>query len=240
MSDKQYVSDKQIGGILAIVKICKLTEGFRRICSELFRLHHSKEYCWPPFSWIRTYLPFCRWDRFLTKDELAKLLKEAAPHIERFIKIAIHTGRRKTAITRLKWHPSLYNGWVDLENGVIHFLGKAESETKKRKGAVKIPEKLLKEMQTWDQDGGYVISHKGKPILRIDKAFKAAVKRAGLTDVTPHTLKHTAVTWAFQHGMTLEDATAYFATSRETLENVYRSYSPDVLKRAAKVMNLEL
>ncbi len=179
-------------------------------------------------------------DRFLTKDELAKLLKEAAPHIERFIKIAIYTGRRKTAITRLKWHPSLYNGWVDLENGVIHFLGKAESETKKRKGAVKIPEKLLKEMQTWDQDGGYVISHKGKPILRIDKAFKAAVKRAGLIDVTPHTLKHTAVTWAFQHGMTLEDATAYFATSRETLENVYRSYSPDVLKRAANIMNLEL
>ncbi len=38
-------------------------------------------------------------------------------------------------------------------------------------------------------------------------------------------------------GMTLEDATDYFATSRETLENVYRSYSPDALTNAAGIIN---
>lgn len=40
-----------------------------------------------------------------------------------------------------------------------------------------------------------------------------------MNDVTTHTLKHTVVTWAFMKGMSLEDATAYFSTSRETLEN---------------------
>ncbi|PCH75195.1 MAG: integrase [Rhodobacteraceae bacterium] len=179
-------------------------------------------------------------DRWLTKEEVAKLLAAAAPHVQRFIKIAIYTGRRKTAISRLKWLPSIDSGWVDLENGVLHFLGKAEAETKKRKGVVRMPATLHQEMQTWVQDGSHVISFKCAPVSRIHKAFGAAVRRAGLEDVTPHTLKHTAVTWAFMRGMTLEDATAYFATSRETLEDVYRSYSPDALRNAAGIMDLKL
>jgi integrase len=121
-----------------------------------------------------------------------------------------------------------------------HFLGKAEAETKKRKGMVKIPETLLAEMKTWPQEGSHVISFKGASIDRVDKAFRAAAQRVGLKDVTPHTLKHTAVTWAFMKGMTLEDATAYFSTSRETLENVYRSYSPDALKNAVGIMDWKL
>ncbi len=179
-------------------------------------------------------------DRWLTEEEVEKLLAASAPHVRRFIKIAIYTGRRKTAISRLRWYPSLDSGWVDLETGVIHFLGKAESETKKRKGVVRMPATLHREMRGWDRDGSHVISFKGAPVLRIDKAFRAAVRRAGLRDVTPHTLKHTAVTWAFMRGMTLEDATAYFATSRETLEDVYRSYSPDALRKAVEIMDVKL
>jgi len=82
-----------------------------------------------------------------------------------------------------------------------------------------------------------VISFEGQPVADIKTAFKHAVWRAGLEDVTPHTLKHTAVTWAFIEGMSLEMATDYFATSRETLEDVYRSYSPDAQKDAAAIMD---
>ncbi|MDR9429024.1 MAG: hypothetical protein RI553_13075 [Salibaculum sp.] len=71
----------------------------------------------------------------------------------------------------------------------------------------------------------------------MDKAFRRAVERAGLEDVTPHTLKHTAVTWAFMKGMSLEMAVDFFATSRETLENVYRSYHPDAQREAVEIMD---
>lgn len=179
-------------------------------------------------------------DRWLTEGEVQRLLAVSAPHVQRFIKIALYTGRRKTAITRLKWMPSLDSGWVDLDAGVIHFLGKAEAETRKRKGVVRMPDTLHVEMKAWSQEGSFVVSFKGSPIDRIDKGFRAAVRRSGLKDVTPHTLKHTAVTWAFKRGMTLEDAAAYFATSRETLENVYRSYSPDALKKAAGIMDWKI
>lgn len=133
--------------------------------------------------------------------------------------------------------PSLKGGWVDLDNGVIHFLGKAEEETKKRKGIVRMTNTLLDEMRSWEQDSAHVISFGGQPIQRIDKAFRRAVERAGLEDVTPHTLKHTAVTWAFMKGMTLEMAVDFFATSRDTLENVYRSHHPDAQREAAEIMD---
>ncbi len=136
--------------------------------------------------------------------------------------------------------PSLHNGWVDLERGVIHFLGKPEEETKKKKGVVRVPGKLLAEMRTWEQDGPNVISYEVRPVVNIKTAFNQAVRRAGLEDVTPHTLKHTAVTWAFIEGMSLEMATDYFATSRETLEDVSRSYSPEAQRDAAAIMDRAL
>ena len=92
-------------------------------------------------------------------------------------------------------------------------------------------------MKQWDQDCEYVISRRGTSVKDIKKAFAGAAQRAGLTDVTPHTLKQTAVPWAFMAGMTPEHATDYFSTSRETLEDVYRSYSPEAQKEAAAIMD---
>jgi integrase len=179
-------------------------------------------------------------DRWLSQEEAESLMEQSAPHVRRFIRIAFATGRRKSAILGLKWVPSLHDGWVDLERGVVHFLGKAEEETKKKKGIVRSPSKRLAEMRSWERDGPNVVSFEGQPVKNIKTAFNNAVQRAGLEDVTPHTLKHTAVTWAFIEGMSLEMATDYFATSRETLEDVYRSYSPDAQKAAAAIMDRTL
>ena len=176
-------------------------------------------------------------DRWLERDEADALMQAASPHVQRFIRIALATGRQKGAILGLKWQPSPSNGWIDLEQGIIHFLGRGEEETKKVKGQVRMPEKLLAEIKAWEQDGPSVISFRGEPLADIKKGFGEAVRRAGLEDVTPHTLKHTAVTWAFIEGMTMEQAVDYFATSRETLERVYRSYSPHAQKEAAAIMD---
>ena len=176
-------------------------------------------------------------DRWLDDDEVVRLMDASPEHVKRFIKIALATGRRKTAITRLKWHRSDDHGWVDLENGRIHFLGAAEEESNKRRGVIQMPSKLWDEMKGWEQDSEFVISYRGNGIKKIDKAFRQSAARSGLKDCTPHTLKHTAVTKAFIGGMTLELATDYFATSREMLERVYRSYSPEVHREAANIMD---
>ena len=48
---------------------------------------------------------------------------------------------------------------------------------------------------------GYVLHINGTPIGDIKKGFGAACERAGIKDVTPHTLRHTAATWRMQSGV---------------------------------------
>jgi integrase len=58
-----------------------------------------------------------------------------------------------------------------------------------------------------------------------------------LSDVTPHTLKHTAITWALQKGSSTWDVAGYFSTSIDTIERVYGHHSPDHQKTAVEAMN---
>lgn len=92
-------------------------------------------------------------------------------------------------------------------------------------------------MRRWAARGGsHVVMEEGRAVASIRTAFRGAVARAGLEGVTPHTLKHTAVTWAFQRGMTREDAADYFDTTVATLEAVYRAHSPHHQSRAREIV----
>jgi integrase len=82
-----------------------------------------------------------------------------------------------------------------------------------------------------------VIEWQGAPIKRISKAFKRACLDAGLgDDVTPHTLRHTAVTWAMQGGADLWEAAGFFGISVETLERVYGHHRPGSGEGIAKAI----
>lgn len=177
-------------------------------------------------------------DRWLTKEEVNRLLQHSPPHLQRFIKISLCTGRRKRTVLDLRWSQSADFGWIDLNQKVIVFKGTNQTESSKRRGSIAIPDSLLDLAVEWQQDGNPSVIHfEGKPLKDIKSSFKRACADAGLKDVTPHTLKHTAVTWAFQSGMSVEDASDYFATSIDTLLGVYRQHSPQHQQRAASIMS---
>lgn len=177
-------------------------------------------------------------DRWLTMEEVDRLRRHAPDHLIRFLRIALVTGRRMRAILNLRWSSHHGGGWIDLEHGVIHFAADGEIESKKKKGSARMTPDLHAAAREWFKDGNAAIVHfRGKPISDIGKAFDAACSEAGLCDVSPHTLKHTAVTWAFQGGMTLEDASSYFCTSAQTLMDTYRKHSPHHNERAVSVMD---
>ena len=177
-------------------------------------------------------------DRWLTKEEVNCLLRHSPPHLQRFIKISLCTGRRKRAVLDLRWSRSADFGWIDLDQKVIAFKGTNQTESSKRRGSIAIPDSLLDLAVEWRQDGNPSVIHfEEKPVKDIKSSFRRACIEAGLSDATPHTLKHTAVTWAFQGGMSVEDASDYFATSIDTLLGVYRQHSPQHQQRAASIMS---
>jgi len=135
-------------------------------------------------------------DRWLTRDEAAWLLRASRTaqgrlYMPLFILIGIYTGRRKEAILSLRWPQ------VKLDTQTINFEIAGRRRTNKRRGVVRIAPELLRHLKRARRRGtdtGYVLHIDGKRIGDIKKGFAAACKRAGLTGVTPHTLRHTAAT----------------------------------------------
>ncbi|OAO05377.1 hypothetical protein A8B76_02740 [Roseovarius indicus] len=182
-------------------------------------------------------------DRWLTRDEAAALIWAAyrnpkGKHLARFILIALYTGTRKEAILGLGFNPSLTSGWIDAERGVIYRRGTGERETSKRRKPVHLTRRMLAHCRRWRQMGAnWAVEVDGQRVGSVKKAFATARDQAGLTDVTPHTLKHTAITWAMQRGLTVEDAADYFDTSAETIRKTYYHHSPHYQDRALDILN---
>lgn len=169
-------------------------------------------------------------------------------HIARFILVALYTGTRAAAICGAAFEPGHGRGWIDLASGVFYRRGEGVQETKKRTPPIRLPARLLAHLRRWHRLGianTHVVEFGGEPVTRITKAFNNAAREAGLNaayhaeddlpaskrkarrDVTPHVLRHTAVTWAMQNAANPSEADGYFGMTAETRERVYMHHHPD-------------
>ncbi|MEM6383451.1 MAG: site-specific integrase [Pseudomonadota bacterium] len=176
-------------------------------------------------------------DRWLTKREAARLLNAALReptvrlYLPLFIVLGLRTGARKEAILSLRWSQ------VDLESGRIDFNQPGRKRTNKRRSRIPIPRKVLHQLRRARLRGselGFVINRDGKRIKDIKKGFAAACRRAGLQDVSPHTLRHTCATWLMQNGVSMYEASGFLGMSLETLERTYAHQHPDFLRSASE------
>jgi integrase len=174
-------------------------------------------------------------ERWLTRAEAASLIRAARTQKARlylplFVLMGLYTGRRKEALLSLRWSQ------VDLASGLIDFEIPGRARTKKRRGRVRIPARLLPHLRRARRRGadlGYVLHINGGRIKNLKKGFAAACRRAGLTGVVPHTLRHTAATWIMQSGAPIWEAAGFLAMRPETLERVYGHHHPDWMAGAA-------
>lgn len=178
---------------------------------------------------------------WLRREEVARLLraarkledKDSARALQRFILIGIYTGTRSGAIRRMGWVPNTLGGHVDIKAGVIHRRGDGETETKKRRPSIRVPDRLKGFLRRWHdadmKEGvGFVIHYRGRPVDKQRKSWAAARDASGLgKEVTPHILRHTAATWLMLAGADKWDAADYLGMSVAMLEDVYGHHHPD-------------
>jgi integrase len=160
-------------------------------------------------------------------------------HLARFILIGIYTGTRAGAIASAAMERGVGRSYVDLDQGLFYRLAQGRRETKKRQPPVPLPERLLAHMRRWRDLGRktgaqYFVEWNGAPVLSVKTGFRSACLKAGLgEDVTPHTLRHTAVTWLLQAGVSIWETAGYVGMSPEMVEKVYGHHCPDHLQVAA-------
>lgn len=196
-------------------------------------------------------------ERWLTRSEAAWLLRAARSlnrdgrHLADFILHGLYTGSRKATILAMHIDTrSISGGYVDTETGVLYRKPNGKVETSKRQRPARLPPQYLAYLRLQARRGRkYVVQdYRGRRVSDIRKGFyrakllaaKLAAARGvkiDLSEVTPHTLKHTAITWALQNGATPWDAAGYFSTSIDTIERVYGHHSPDHQKTAVRAMS---
>jgi len=193
----------------------------------------------------------------LTRDEVARVLwelwrRKRTKHAARFLVCMFYTGSRPRTIAYTTWEERPDGPWVDLEDGIWWRAGIEERETVKMRRPHGIPKRLDAHLRRWrkmllrevakgpGRGGKYVIeypSRPNQPVKDLGGSLERACERAGVRRITPHVLKHTAITNSIRSGMSITEAADYFSTSTQTIEAVYWYRSPHHQKRARDIMD---
>lgn len=172
-------------------------------------------------------------NRYLTRAEFRALIDNAGePHIRLFLLLALSTGARAGAVLALTWHQVDFNReQIDLGIGAKN---KGRSVVPMTKGL-----KTALRAASQQRSTPFVIEYRGRPVKSIKRGFNRACERAGLEDVTPHVLRHTAAVWMAESGTSMAEIAQFLGHSSEKVTfKIYARYSPDYLRRAASALEV--
>lgn len=173
-------------------------------------------------------------ERWLTRAEVDRLIEASdAAHIALAVRLMFATAARKEAILELTWSR------VDLVRGTVDLR---VDTGKRRKGRAVVPvgARTLEALRAAKAGAltEYVIEWAGAPVRSIRTGFDAACERAGLEDVSPHVLRHSAAVAMAAGGMSMAKIAQFLghADSRVT-ERVYARFAPGHMADAAAILD---
>lgn len=158
-----------------------------------------------PCRGIRKY-PERKKERFLNSIELKKLesileaeevLQSKSPYVLGAIKMLMYTGCRMSEILTLKWEA------VHLSESYINLK---DSKTGERVVPLNEPAKEVLEKLKKHDENPYVFcsgKHKDGHLVNIEKAWQKIRKKADLSDVRIHDLRHSFASFAIKQGLDL-------------------------------------
>lgn len=176
--------------------------------------------------------------RYLTREEITKLLANCNAEIKPIVLTALNTGMRRTEILSLRWD------MVDLENGFILL------EITKNGDRREIPinqtlratlEELFKGTKARPRrvDVPWVFHHtaKGKKYLDIKVSFKKALKKAGIRDFVFHDLRHCFASQLVMAGVDLTTIKELLGHKSLTMTLRYAHLAPSHKVKAVAVLD---
>ena len=179
-----------------------------------------------PFRKVKFFREFNTGLRVLSLEEEEKLLRNAAPYLQDLIRFALNTGLRVGEIFSLCWNN------VDLEKNILNVFA---PKTQKIRG-VPINVDARKVLEYWAlgkrNESVFYNPDTGKAFVDLKAGFKLACKKAGITGVTWHTLRHTFASRLVDRGVDIVTVKELLGHSSITVTMRYTHTNLDS-KRAA-------
>ena len=188
-----------------------------------------------PLAGLR--LPYARSQRLLppTPAELRQILVVAPKHIQRLVWLGYCTGARPgpSELFRLAWSDVSESAGAALMPCAAKRPGGADYR--------KIPLRsdLLEKLRTWrteDEGCEWVINYHGRPIRNLGAAWRAALRRAGITRrITVYGLRHAFATETIRNGGDIRSvATIMDHADTSMLLRVYQHILESQMKAAVE------
>lgn len=195
--------------------------------------------------------------RFLDQAEMSRLLVacKKTPHLALFIRIALATGARSSAILELTWDrvtwpesedaikfAPAFGGEIEipkLSEPMVLDFGAGRGNKKRAKAQVTSGTLALALKHAYKKrKTDHVIEYAGKPVKSVKTAFHLACRRAKIKGATIHTLKHTCVSWLIMRGVSFSIVSMLTNTTESTLRRHYGHLSPSVADAIGETFNV--
>jgi integrase len=138
-----------------------------------------------PVRKVKFFREFNTGLRVLSPEEEERLLQNAAPYVQDVIRFALNTGLRIGEVFSLRWSQ------VDWENKILNVF--APKTEKMRE--IPVNAETLKVLQAWrlgmKNEFVFYNPETGKPFVDLKAGLALACRKAGISGVSWHTLRHT-------------------------------------------------
>jgi len=167
-------------------------------------------------------------NRIVSAEEWALLRKTGAPHLLRFLTIAYMVGPRKGELLKLEWSD------VDMRRREFTLRKTKNGETRVVPMTPDVYETFVELHKERRLDTNRVFLYNGRPWKNPRTAFAAACRRAGITGLRLHDLRHTASTNLRRAGVDTMTAMKIVGHKSEQMHRRYNTIQPEDLHEAAQ------
>jgi len=138
--------------------------------------------------------------RYLTDEEIERLLQACDSHIYPIVLTALHTGMRRGEILGLKWKN------IDLKNGLILLETTKNGERREIPMSETMKALFKRLFTTRNLSSEYVFTNPdtGKRYIDIKRSFNSACMKAGIVDFNFHDLRHTFASQLVMKGVDIK------------------------------------
>lgn len=166
--------------------------------------------------------------RWLTPIEAKRLKTELPNHLANAMEFALQTGLRESNIAHLEW--------TEIDFKRRHAYIPANKSKSGKAIAVPLNTSAMEVLQSLrGKHPQFVFTYKGNRLLRFNsKAWRKALKRAGINDFRWHDLRHTWASWHVQNGTSLHELQQLGGWASFEMVLRYAHLSSNHLKNAAE------
>ena len=179
-----------------------------------------------PVRKVKFFKEFNTGARIVSPEEEEKLIRNAAPFMQDLIQFGLNTGLRIGEIFSLRWSS------VDMHKGILNILAQKTGKTR----VVPLNTEARRVLETWamgkKNDFVFYNHETGKPFVDLKTGFALACRKAAITDVSWHTLRHTFASRLLDRGVDIVTVQQLLGHSTVTVTMRYTHTNLDS-KRAA-------